>query len=308
MSQDIAPGLFVPATGVAAEENMAQQIALYGKGGTGKTTIAANLAAALAEVGHRVLLVGCNPAADTSHLLVGEAVPQTLFAYLGAEVKPPVAEIITTGYRGIGCVEAGDAPGGESCTARSVTTALKLLQELAVLETFDPAYVLYDMPGDLGCIGDGMLESLAIDISLVVTSADFQSLYAANRLIGQLSRLQHPGSLAIVSNGSISSFEDSFVADFALQVGVGIVAAIPRSLTVRHSELYGKTVIEAGPLSTHAYSYRKLARQVSDGGRLVREGLRPEPLPAATLKEWAHDWGKRLGELEFGIIQDGAGI
>lgn len=287
---------------------MAKQIALYGKGGTGKTTIAANLAAALAEAGHRVLLVGCSPTADTSHLLVGEAVPKTLFSYLGAEVKPTAADIITTGYRGIGCIEVGDFPGSESCTSRSVAAALKLLQELAVIDTFAPEYVIYDMPGDVGCIGDSMLETLQIDLSLVVTSADFQAMFAANRLVGLLARLQLPGFMAIVINGSISSFEDSFVADFAGQVGLGIAATIPRSLAVRHSELYGKTVIEAGPLSTHAYTYRRLARLVSEHGRIGDNGVKAAPLAAARLKEWACDWGKRLGELEFGIIQDGAGI
>lgn len=287
---------------------MAKQIALYGKGGTGKTTIAANLAAALAEAGHRVLLVGCSPTADTSHLLVGELVPQTLFSYLQAAVKPAVDDIITTGYRGIGCIEAGDFQGSESCTSRSVSAALTLLGELEVVERFAPDFVVYDMPGDIGCIGETMLESLGVDLSLVVASADFQAMYAANRLIAFLSRLRHPGSLAIVINGSISSFEDSFVADFAGQVGLGVAATIPRSLTVRHSELYGKTVIEAGPLSTHAYTYRKLARLVSGGGRPGGSGVTAAPLEAARLKEWAHDWGKRLGELEFGIIQDGAGI
>jgi len=287
---------------------MAQQIALYGKGGTGKTTIAANLAAALAEAGHRVLLVGCGPTADSSHLLVGEAVPQTLFSYLQAELKPSAADIITTGYRGIGCIEVGDFPGSESCTSRSIAAALKLLQELAVIDAYAPDYTIYDMPGDVGCIGDPMLESMQIDISLVVTTADFQAMYAANRLIGLLERLQHPGGMALVINGSISSFEDSFVTDFAGQVGLGIAATIPRSLAVRHSELYGKTVIEAGPLSTHAYTYRRLARLVSELGRTGGNGVKAAPLAAARLKEWAYEWGKRLGELEFGIIQDGAGI
>jgi nitrogenase iron protein NifH len=286
---------------------MAQTIAFYGKGGTGKTTIAANLAAALAETGHRVLLVGCSPTADSSHLLVGEALPRTLFSVLDAGEKPLAEEIVTVGYGGIGCIEAGESPEGESCASRSVAAALKLLQELALIEKFGPEYVIYDMPGDLGCIGE-MLQTLRIDLSLVVTSADFQSLYAANRLVGLLARLPQPGNLALVSNGSISSFEDSFVADFAGQVGLGVAATIPRSLTVRHSELYGKTVIEAGPLSTHAYTYRKLARLVSGGGGRGAAGVTAAPLAAGRLKEWAHDWGKRRGELEFGIIQDGAGI
>jgi len=286
---------------------MAKQIAIYGKGGSGKTTIAANLSAALAETGFRVLLVGCSPTADSSHLLSGDTVPRQLLSAQTGANKPDLSAIITSGYRGIGCIEVGEYPGDDRCTSRNVAAALKLLQELAVVETYAPDFVIFDMPGDVGCIGEAMLAETANDLSLVVTSADFQSLYAANRLIGLLSRSQHPGSIALVVNGSVSSFEDSFVADFADQTGVKLAAAIPRSFAVRHSELYGKTVIEYGPLSTHAYSYRKLARLVTEGKRSTGAGL-AAPLEAARLKEWAHEWGKRLGELEFGIIQDGAGI
>lgn len=286
---------------------MAKHIAIYGKGGSGKTTIAANLAAALAETGFRVLLVGCSPTADSSRLLSGETAPRRLFPAQTGANRQDLSAIITSGYRGIGCIEIGEYPGGERCTSRNVAAALKLLQELAVVETYAPDFVIFDLPGDVGCIGEAMLAETANDLSLVVTSADFQSLYAANRLIGLLSRSQHPGSIALVVNGSGSSFEDSFVADFADQTGVKLAAAIPRSFAVRHSELYGKTVIEYGPLSTHAYSYRKLARLVTEGKMSAGPG-KAAPLEAARLKEWAHEWGKRLGELEFGIIQDGAGI
>lgn len=286
---------------------MAEHIAFYGKGGSGKTTISANLAAALAETGFRVLLIGCNPTADSSLLLIGETVPHLLFHSLNRKGAPDLSSLITTGYLGIGCIETGESPEGDFCAARNVAAALKLLKKLAVVETYAPDFVIYDMPGDLGCVGETMAEA-ASDLSLVVTTADFQSLYAANRLIGLLSRSRQAKSIALVVNNSVSSFEDSFVADFAAQVGVKVAAAIPRSFAVRHSELYGKTVIEAGPLSTHAYTYRSLARKVIEGDYSAAEQRKTVPLEPARLKEWAHEWGKRLGELEFGIIQDGAGI
>ena len=132
-------------------------------------------------------------------------------------------------------------------------------------------------------------------------------MYAANRLISLLKRAAGSSGIALIVNGSVSSFEDSFVEDFAGQVGLTVAASIPRSFAVRHSELYGKTVIEAGPLSSHAYAYRGLARQIVDVG-FARNSGKAEPLDAASLKEWAHEWGRRLGELEFGIISDGAGI
>lgn len=287
---------------------MAKQIALFGKGGTGKSTIAANLAAALGESGQRTLLVGCGPTTDCSHLLAGDRVPVTLLSLVRGGEQLAGADIIVRGFAGVGCIEAGDSAGSELCTSRSVATALDVLRQSGAIEAFAPQFVIYDLPGDAGCVGEAMLETLQIDHSLVVTSADFRAIFAANRLIGLLSGLRHYGRVSIVVNDSTSSFEEAVVEDFAGQVGLGIAATIPRSLAVRHSELYGRTVIEAGPLSTHAYIYRRLARLLIDdctarGGR--GKGV---PLEIARLKEWARDWGKKLGELEFGIIQDGAGI
>lgn len=286
---------------------MAKQIALYGKGGVGKTTIAANLAAALAGGGGRVLLIGCNPTADSSHLLIGETVPVTLNSFLRSEVRANPEELITIGYQGVGCIEIGEALDNCGCSSRNIAVAIDRIHEIGAIDTFAPDFVIYDMPSDPGCLSELALEKRAVDFSLIVTSADFQAMYAANRLIAFLKRAAGKSSMALVVNGSVSSFEDSFVEDFARQVRLTVAAAIPRSFAVRHSELYGKTVIEAGPLSTHANAYRGLARQISEN-RLIKSSDRAESLDAATLKEWAHEWGKRLGELEFGIISDGAGI
>ena len=286
---------------------MAQQIAIYGKGGSGKTTIAANLAAALAETGQRVLLVGCSPTADSSHLLLGEVLPVTIASYVQAAVKPAAAALIASGYRGIGCIEVGDLHGSDSCTARSVVTALQLLDELEVVERFAPDFVIHDLPGEPGCVGAIMPQAFADGLSLLVTAANFQSLYATNRYIGDLCRSSRR-SIALVANGSSSSFEAAFVADFALQVGLPVAAAISNSMAVRHSELYGKTVIEAGPLSNHAYGYRRLAKLVSEGRSPAKGSAQAVPLDAARLKAWAREWGQRLGELEFGIVADGSGI
>jgi nitrogenase iron protein NifH len=285
---------------------MAKTIALYGKGGVGKTTIAANLAAALAGAG-RVLLIGCSPTADSSHLLIGEAVPVPLYSFLRKGGKTAPEELITTGYQGVGCIEIGEPPGGCGCSSRSLASAIDKIVETGVIDEFAPEYVIYDMPGDPGCLGELALEKRGADISLIVTSADFQALYAANRLISFLKRGTDKSRLVLVANGSVSSFEDSFVDDFANKTGLAVAAAIPRSFAVRHSELYGKTVIEAGPLSSHAYAYRGLARQITENGFSQNCG-KTEPLDAAALKEWAHEWGRRLGELEFGILTDGAGI
>lgn len=286
-----------------------KRIAIYGKGGAGKTTIAANVAAALAEQGGRVLLIGCGPAGDSSHLLLGERLPLPL-----ASLSAPAAsgwndDRLASGFRGIGCVEVGGTSSGGGCSSKNLAAALERLEALQVYARFAPDVVLYDMPAFNGCIDDLLLAELPVDRSLVVMTADFQSLYAVNRFLAALAR---PGTrrlpLALATNGSTSSFEDAFVADFARLTKVPLVASIPRSFAVRQSELYGKTVIEAGPLSTHAYAYRDLARRLQDGSAAAAAAGSGVPLEPAHLKAWAHDWGKRLGELEFGILADGGGI
>jgi nitrogenase iron protein NifH len=286
---------------------MALKIAIYGKGGVGKSTIGANLSAALAGSGRRVLLIGCNPTADSSHLLIGESVPVTLNAVVMQKGALALEEIITIGYQGVGCLEIGEPADSCGCSSRSIATALEKLSASGIIEQFAPDLVIFDMPGDLGCLGELTLDKSTVDLSLIVTSADFQSMYAANRLIAALKRGKEKSRIALVVNGSASLFEDSFVEDFARLVGITVVAKIPRSFAVRHSELYGKTVIEAGPLSSHANVYRSLARRLSEE-KIANNRSALQPLDAAKLKEWAHEWGRRLGELEFGILSDGAGI
>ena len=286
---------------------MSQNIALYGKGGVGKSSIAANLSASLAEAGRRVVLVGCSPTADSSYPLLGGASPTLVSDYLQSSATIDPATLITTGYLGVGCVETGDFQSDAHCSSRRIVEALQQLYELRVLQEHDPEFTIFDLPGDVGCRGFAMLRDLQIQTALFVTTADFQSMFVANRFASLLAGDVQPPTVALIANGNASSFEDSLVADYAQQVGLPLAAAIPRSLVVRHSELYGKTVIEAAPLSNHAYAYRRLARMITDNalGQVERH---LKPLNAADLKQWAKNWGERLGELEFGIIQDGAGI
>lgn len=287
---------------------MTEQIAIYGKGGTGKTTLAANLSAALAETGKRVLLVGCDLKVDTGTLIHGQEQVQTLFDCLRNGEVPSINDIVVHGFRDIACVEVGDSLAEDECATKSIGRALELLRKLDLIRQLQPDYVVYDIPGEIGCTAiTSYLNFLALQRTFIVTSGDLMSFYSANSFIRSVARQSGVTSTCIIGNALAGSFEESFVDDFASQVNARVAGLIPRSLVVRHSELYGKTVIELSPDSTQGRLYRRLAQQIiTDRGHLL-DGV-PKPLSITALRKWARGWGDRLGELEFGIIQDGAGI
>ena len=159
-------------------------------------------------------------------------------------------------------------------------------------------------------------ESIAYLIDLhrifVVTTADYMSLTSVNSMLVQLERLADnrvPVPFGgLLPNGIASSFEESFISDFALQTHTHTLGRIPRSLMVRQCELYGKTVIEASPLSNQSYFYRRLANQVVDESRAHTITRQPHPFSREQLRTWAREWADRLFAMENGLVTDGAAI
>jgi nitrogenase iron protein NifH len=219
-----------------------------------------------------------------------------------------LSNLVVPGYRGIACVEVGDSLAEDECATRSIGRALNVLQESGVLSSLSPDYVIYDIPGEVGCAGITTHLNISLrDRTYIVTSGDLMSFYAANAFIRNLSRQSEAASVSLIGNALTGSFEESFVTDFARQLNVNVAGLIPRSLVVRHSELYGKTVIESAPDSTQAQTYRRLAQQILANREDAKDGA-VRSLSVPELRSWAQGWGDRLGELEFGIIRDGAGI
>ena len=158
----------------------------------------------------------------------------------------------------------------------------------------------------------GPIRRHALDGLFVVTSADYMSLHAANSLFTLMewhgdSQVSIPLGGLILNNIS-SSFEESFISDFAAHTHARTFGRIPRSLMVRQCELYGKTIIEAAPLSNQAYFYRRLANQIVDAVQGGRHGAPPRPMQPVQLRSWAREWGDRLFALENGLVADGAAI
>jgi nitrogenase iron protein NifH len=261
-------------------------------------------------MGKKVVLVGCDPKCDSATLLHAGEVRPSVIEVMASGKQTVLDGLVIWGYRGIACIEMGDPFQTGKCASREIGRAFDLLHELDAFGRLDPDLVLYDIPGDLGCpVFEGTIGNSLDRQAFVVTSSDVRSLYTANNIFRMIDRQKAgtPIAGALIANGLNGPFEESLVDDFARQLNTSVIGAIPRSLVVKQCELYGKTVIEAAPLSNHSYVYRRLARHIIDE-KVTLSLAPPAPLPANDLKTWMRAWGDRMYELELGIIRDGAGI
>lgn len=130
------------------------KVAVYGKGGIGKSTTVSNVAVALAEKGMKVMQIGCDPKADSTILLRhGKKVPTVLELYNEKRQELKLTDMVQIGYGGVVCVEAGGPAPGLGCAGRGIITALEKLKENGAYETYKPDIVFYDVLGDVVCGG-----------------------------------------------------------------------------------------------------------------------------------------------------------
>ncbi len=284
-----------------------QHIAFYGRGGVGTSTTAANASAALAESGHRVMQVGFDPRHDSTGILRGGQEVRTLLDAVRETDDPPLDGIVVSGFKGVLCLETGLPAPDVACTGSGAVAVIEFLRARRFLAGFSPDFVIYDVSGETVC--GGIAGSLLGDIAerlFVVSSADFMSLFAANNFFRVIARHAAGGARlgGLIANGLTAPFAETIMADFALKTGTRIAGTVPRSLVVMQSALYGQTVIEAAPLSNHAYFYRRLARHLVEN----RDAFLPRPLSPEELKRWARGWGDMILELETGVVGRGEGI
>lgn len=291
---------------------MADHIAFYGKGGVGTSTLVSNISAALVEAGFRVLQIGFSLKGDSCGILNGGFPLPTVWDQYEKYGTISFDSVVSRGFKDTYCIELGSPKGGEQGVTVTVQ-GIDLLLKHDLISSLFPDFVLYDLSGNQSC---GVMNALSEKIDLhrvfAVTTADFMSLTTVNSIMVQLerfaeNRVQIPFG-GLLPNGIASAFEESFILDFAQHTHTHTLGRIPRSQMVRQCELYGKTVIEAAPLSNQSYFYRRLANQIVDESNKLTVKQRPRPLSQEQLRSWAREWGDRLFAMENGLVTDGAAI
>ncbi len=248
------------------------QFALYGKGGIGKSTVASNVSAALAESGLTVLQIGCDPKADSTAALTGGVRRPTAMELLRERGKDyPLDALLTRGYAGVLCMEAGGPPPGLGCAGRAITSALEALRDRGAYELYRPDVVIYDVLGDVVCGGFSvpMREGYAQSV-FVVTSGENMSLHAAANIALAVENFKSRGYArlgGIILNRRNVKLEDEKVAELCADLSTELTGALPRSAIVQEAEELGKTVVEAFPESGMAGEYRSLAQRILEAAR-----------------------------------------
>ena len=251
--------------GAQSGEIQMLKLAVYGKGGIGKSTMTANLAAAFAYMGKKVIQIGCDPKADSTINLLGGRTPQPVMEYLRDDPDGPETfeEISEVGYGGVICVEAGGPTPGLGCAGRGIIATFDLLEDLELFEKVKPDVVLYDVLGDVVCGGfaapirEGYAEHVVI-----VTSGEKMALYAANNICSAVENFADRGYAdvaGIILNRRDVPDEEEKVRRFAEEKGLEIIGDIPRSDDINRFEEIGMTVTEGDPDLPISRRFRDMA-------------------------------------------------
>jgi len=278
-----------------------RQIAIYGKGGIGKSTISSNLCMALRKQGLRVMQVGCDPKRDSTRILTGgRLIPTVLETYREHlregrdEYAITLKDIVFEGSNGVYCVESGGPEPGIGCAGRGVLTAIRILGDLGAFKAYNLDVVVYDVLGDVVCGGfaQPIRQGFAREIYLLC-SGSFMSIYAANNIAKGISRLARRGRTGlggiICNSGGDEEFERRVLTDFAGRLGSGLIHLIPHSSIIQSCEVENRTVLEHSPDSKEAKAFQELAHKMMNNSSQII------PTPIEDLPELEAMYRRHLG-------------
>jgi len=246
------------------------KIAIYGKGGIGKSTTTANLSAALSKLGLKVMQIGCDPKSDSvKNLCQGKKIDSVLDILRSKKAEDVrLEDLVHVGYNGVLCVEAGGPTPGIGCAGRGIITAFEKLEELDAYTIHKPDVVLYDVLGDVVCGGFAMpIRNGYADHVFIVTSGEMMALYAASNIVSAIKNFGNRGYAkyaGVILNSRNVENEVEVVKKALDEIGGEIIQIVPRDGTVQIAENQGKTVIEACPDSDMAKVYMDLAKKVME--------------------------------------------
>ena len=269
------------------------KLAFYGKGGIGKSTTTQNTVAGLVEMGKKVLVVGCDPKADSTRLLLGGLAQKSVLDTLREEGEDvELDDLRKQGYGGTWCVESGGPEPGVGCAGRGIITSINMLEQLGA---YDPGegldYAFYDVLGDVVCGGfampirDGKAEEIYI-----VCSGEMMAMYAANNICKGIMKFAQSGNVrlgGLICNSRAVDNEREMIEELARKLGTQMIAFVPRDNDVQRAEINRKTVIEWNPTVKQADAYRTLARAI-DGNQMF---VIPTPLAIEELEQLLMDYG-----------------
>ncbi|WP_442917860.1 nitrogenase iron protein [Magnetovibrio sp. PR-2] len=270
-----------------------RQAAIYGKGGIGKSTTTQNLVAALAELGQKVMIVGCDPKADSTRLILHSKAQNTIMqmaADAGSVEDLELEDVLKVGYGDIACVESGGPEPGVGCAGRGVITAINFLEEEGAYEE-DLDFVFYDVLGDVVCGGFAMpiRENKAQEI-YIVCSGEMMAMYAANNISKGIVKYANSGGVrlaGLICNSRNTAREDELIMELARQLGTQMIHFVPRDNVVQRAEIRRMTVIEYDPKANQADEYRALAKKIIENELFVI----PTPISMDDLEDLLMEFG-----------------
>lgn len=270
-----------------------RKVAIYGKGGIGKSTTTQNTVAGLVEAGKNVMVVGCDPKADSTRLLLGGLAQKTVLDTLREEGEDvDIDDVVKPGYGGVRCVESGGPEPGVGCAGRGIITSINLLEQLGAWDDkYAIDYTFYDVLGDVVCGGFAMpiREGKAEEIYIVV-SGEMMAMYAANNICKGIKKYAEAGNVrlgGLICNSRKVDNESAMIEELARQLGTQMIHFVPRDNMVQRAEINRKTVIEFEPTHNQADEYRQLAKAIDENQMFVI----PKPLEISELEKLLIDFG-----------------